>query len=322
LRNQIGTLGGGFFMEMHQIRYFLAVAETFNFTRAAEHCHVAQPSLTRAIKLLEDELGGDLFRRERKLTHMTQFGLRMLPLMQQCYASALSAKQLATSLKSGEVAPLTVSLYVAIDMALLVRPLRELTRAFPSLELTFLRGSPIEVAGHLKKGEADVAIAGPLEEKWDRLDAWVLFSEEFDLVVNEDHRLAGSNEVGLTQLRGERFLSRPYCEMAESLVSLLRSHGLEHEAKHKMVSEHDLAPLLQANLGVGILPRSFRCDLHLARLPVHDLDLERTVSLYAVAGRPRSCAVSTFMKLLRAADWPEELKTFSNKASANVPAAG
>jgi DNA-binding transcriptional LysR family regulator len=52
-------------MEMHQVRYFLAVARTLNFTRAAEECHVAQPSLTRAIRQLEGELGGDLFRRER-----------------------------------------------------------------------------------------------------------------------------------------------------------------------------------------------------------------------------------------------------------------
>ena len=52
-------------MEMHQVRYFLAVARTLNFTRAAEECNVAQPSLTRAIRQLEGELGGDLFRRER-----------------------------------------------------------------------------------------------------------------------------------------------------------------------------------------------------------------------------------------------------------------
>ena len=52
-------------MEMHQVRYFLAVARTLNFTRAADECNVTQPSLTRAIKQLEAELGGDLFRRER-----------------------------------------------------------------------------------------------------------------------------------------------------------------------------------------------------------------------------------------------------------------
>ena len=65
-------------VEMHQIRYFLAVCEALNFTRAAESCNVSQPSLTRAIKGLEDELGGPLFRRERNNTHLTGLGEMML----------------------------------------------------------------------------------------------------------------------------------------------------------------------------------------------------------------------------------------------------
>ena len=59
-------------MEMHQIRYFLAVCDTLNFTRAAEQCHVSQPALTRAVKGLEDEFGGLLFHRERNNTHLTE----------------------------------------------------------------------------------------------------------------------------------------------------------------------------------------------------------------------------------------------------------
>ena len=69
-------------MEMHQVRYFLAVARTLNFTRAADECNVAQPSLTRAIKLLEGELGGDLFRRERPRAMLTPLGERMYPAAQ------------------------------------------------------------------------------------------------------------------------------------------------------------------------------------------------------------------------------------------------
>jgi DNA-binding transcriptional LysR family regulator len=78
-------------MEMHQIRYFLAVARTLNFTRAAEECRVSQPALTRAIQQLEDEFCGKLLRREGKLSHLTELGDRMLPLVQQCYESALAA---------------------------------------------------------------------------------------------------------------------------------------------------------------------------------------------------------------------------------------
>jgi hypothetical protein len=72
-------------MEMHQVRYFLAVTRTLNFTRAADECNVTQPSLTRAIKQLEAELGGDLFRRERPAAQLTELGQRMHPLLQQCY---------------------------------------------------------------------------------------------------------------------------------------------------------------------------------------------------------------------------------------------
>src|SRR6201988_4343867 len=82
-------------MEMHQIRYFLAVAEDLNFTRAAERCNVAQPSLTRAIKLLEEELGGLLFHRERTRTHLSELGRMVLPFLTDAYNQAQAVKQQA-----------------------------------------------------------------------------------------------------------------------------------------------------------------------------------------------------------------------------------
>ena len=72
-------------MEMHQVRYFLAVAEELNFTRASERCNVTQPSLSRAIKLLEEELGGLLFHRERKSIRLTDLGHMVRPHLQSVY---------------------------------------------------------------------------------------------------------------------------------------------------------------------------------------------------------------------------------------------
>ena len=106
-------------MEMHQVRYFLAVAQLLNFTRAAEECNVTQPSLTRAIKQLEAELGGDLFRRERP-TQMTELGQRMHPLLKQCYEAAAGARSLASSFKSGEIGALRIALAHSVDLSLLI----------------------------------------------------------------------------------------------------------------------------------------------------------------------------------------------------------
>ena len=82
-------------MELHQIRYFLALCEELNFTRAAEQCGVAQSSLTRAIKALEIELGGALFHRERANTHLSKLGQKVKPFLEQAYIHAEGAKRQA-----------------------------------------------------------------------------------------------------------------------------------------------------------------------------------------------------------------------------------
>src|SRR5271155_5024168 len=97
-------------MEMHQVRYFLAVTRALSFTRAAEECNVAQPSLTRAIRKLEDELGGALFHRERANTHLTELGRAMLPHIEQSFLAAQAARELAAAFKRGDIAPLRLGL--------------------------------------------------------------------------------------------------------------------------------------------------------------------------------------------------------------------
>jgi LysR family hydrogen peroxide-inducible transcriptional activator len=82
-------------MELHQIRYFLALCEELNFTRAAERCHVAQSSLTRAIRALEAELGGPLFHRERANTRLSRLGQKVKPLLEQAHCHAEAAHRQA-----------------------------------------------------------------------------------------------------------------------------------------------------------------------------------------------------------------------------------
>src|SRR5438132_361062 len=126
-------------MEMQQVRYFIAVAKTLNFTRAAEECNVSQPALTRAIKLLEDELGGELIRREGRLSHLTDLGQRMLPLLRQCYDSAITAKAVAKSVRKGDVAALTIAVARHFDLSLLTPLLGEMHRAFSGVQLRIKR---------------------------------------------------------------------------------------------------------------------------------------------------------------------------------------
>jgi len=290
-------------MEMQQIRYFLSLAETLNFTRAAEECNVSQPSLTRAIRLLEAELGGELLRRERRQSHLTELGLRMLPLMRQCYDSALSARSLARSLKSNEIAPLSIVVSQTINLTLLMPQLNQLSRAYPGIQLKLKRGDGDEVNRLLRDGGAELAVAGPLAELWDRLDAWPIFEEPLELIVRRDHRLANAGEVELGQLAGERFLLRPRCELADLILRGLRANGIDAVNAHEVETDHDMIALLEANYGVAVAPASALTSSDaLIHLPIAGVDLRRPVIVYGVAGRRRSTAATTLLNLLRAGD--------------------
>jgi DNA-binding transcriptional LysR family regulator len=290
-------------MEMHQIRYFLAVSRTLNFTHAADECHVAQPSLSRAIKKLEEELGGDLFRRERALTHLTELGRMMLPLLSQSYESAMSAKTLASNYRKAVCAPLRIALSHTINLGILVRSLTELVKALPGLELSFFRGTANEISDALKSDKSELAIAGPLSKEWARFDVWPLFVEPFELVLYKSHPLAERNQVHLDLLATVRLLPRPYCELFAEMQARLAEHGLRQSAGDQVVSDQDMLTLLESNVGVSIMPSTSPRAPSLKSLRIDGLDIKRTVFLYSVAGRKRSPAAATLVKLLRAADW-------------------
>jgi DNA-binding transcriptional LysR family regulator len=217
--------------------------------------------------------------------------------------SALGARSLASSIKSGEVGSLRIALSATIETALLMPYILQLRKHFKRLEVKLLRGTALQVAEFLKSGSAELAIATSLGDTWDRLDTWPLFTEGFVLVVGGSHHLAGCSSIQLSDLRGEALLMRTYCEHSESLVSLLRSQDFAVDRAHAVPSERDLEVFLEQGLGVAFAPQSVSFSEQVKRVLVTGLDLRRTVSLYGVAGRQRTPVANMLMKMLRATDW-------------------
>lgn len=288
-------------MEMQQVRYFLAVSRTLNFTRAAEECNVTQPALTRAIKQLEDELGGELIRREGRNSHLTDLGNRMRPLLQQCYDSALAAKSVASKLKKGELAAITLAVSRTFDLDLLTGPLGEVQRSFPALQLKIRRASGSEICELLKSGEVDLAVAGPLGEDWDRLDGWPMFTESFDIVGSAD-----PVELTVEVFRDRRFLHFAGSDDSECPRPQLAAAGVAIDDAHVLDSLRDLEALALAGMGAAVVPSSALRKSRLGRAPC-PLDVERTVTVYGVAGRQRSKEAAALLNLVRATDWEARL---------------
>ncbi|HVU20088.1 MAG TPA: LysR family transcriptional regulator [Rhizomicrobium sp.] len=290
-------------MEMHQVRYFLAVSRTLNFTKAAEECNVAQPSLTRAIQKLEEELGGALFHRERANTHLTELGRLMLPHLEQTYAASQAAKALATSVRKGEVAPLRLAVDNSVSMQPIVDILLSLRRSIMGIELTLGTGTRLGVIDDALEGDFDLVVASHAGETPDRMRSWPLFREPCQVIVPKDHRFASAKSVTLKDLDGEPMVERIDCCMHAGFSELCAGAGVKPEIKHRAASEEQLQRMVLAGFGCGISPPTIALADGLVGIPFVGGGLEREVVLATVAGRRFSVAADAFVKIARARDW-------------------
>lgn len=288
-------------MEMHQVRYFLSMARLLNFTRAADECNVTQPSLTRAIQKLEEEFGGELFRRERSRTHLTDLGRQMLPHLERTFEAAQAAKQLAKGIGRAEVAPLALGVDLAIESDTLDRILAELAAGLPGFELSLSSGSSEDLLEAAMNGALDLIVVELPDEAPDRLDAWPLFDHAYHMVTRADHPLAGGELPSLLSVREESWIDHEGNGCAR-LKAVAAAHGFVPIVRHRATDMAQVKRLVISGLGSAFIPRP-RADERLCALTFSDVEVRRDVVLGAVSGRKRGIAADAFVRSSRARSW-------------------
>lgn len=290
-------------MEMHQGRYFLALCETLNFTRASERCNVAQPSLTRAIKALEDEFGGPLFHREHNRTHLTELGRMMRPYLAEVAGQSEAAKIKARELAKLESAPLDLGIMCTIGPGNFVGLIRDFQAKNPGVALNLRDGRADVLQEMLAAGEIHVAIYALPEAIEDRFHALRLFTERFVIAVAPGHRFERQNAVRVGDLQGEAYLRRANCEFNDYARAIVTGQGVA--VKRVYVSERDdwIQCMVMAGLGYGFIPESAVTQPGLVVRPLIDPEIERTICLVTVRGRPHSPSVGAFVRQVAAHNW-------------------
>lgn len=290
-------------MEMHQVRYFLAVAATLNFTRAAEQCHVSQPALTRAIQQLEEELGGLLLRRERKLTHLTDFGRLIEPHLRRVYADAEAAKTTAKRFLSLQQAQIRLGIMCTVGPARFMGFLAGFRATNPGCEITLLEGVPAALSEMLLQGELDLAVMAQPDAFNERLEVQPLYRERFCIAFPTGHRLEQQNCAQIADVAGETYLRRINCEYRDYLADRLRERGLAVRVGFQSEREDWIQMLVAAGFGVCFLPEFSPTIPGVRTQPVTDPEVTREISLVSMAGRRFSPAVLAFIRASKAHAW-------------------
>ena len=291
-------------MEMHQVRYFLALCEELNFTRAAERCHVAQPSLTRAIKQLEEELGGALFHRERANTHLSELGRTLKPYLEQVYRRAEDAKREAHEFLALQKTPLRLGLMCTIAPTYLLDLIADVRVRHPGIELQLIDAAALQLQEQLIAGKIDVAIyALPALDNDHRLHQLPLYREPFMIVIEPKHRLATQDAVRVKELDGERYLWRTNCEMGPAADAIFDAQGVGGPTVYQSERDDWILAMAAAGLGYAFMPALSVDHPGVVARRLVEPEIWREVALVTVRGRPHAPAVGALLQEAMRLPW-------------------
>jgi DNA-binding transcriptional LysR family regulator len=290
-------------MELYQIRYFLAVADTLNFTRASERCFVSQPALTKAIQRLEEAIGGRLFDRTRNSVQLSELGRAMLPNLRQIHDSANHAREEARRLVRDRKDVLRVGVMCTLDFHQLLAGFVASQDGRSEIELRFRDGNLEALTDALDQGDLDLGIMCSPHELPRRFAATPLYSEAYVLAIGDDHRFGGRRGIELAELHRERYCERVLCEFSTFIARLLRDRGVEMEVVQQSAREDWIQALVRANFGVAFMPESIARAAGLEYVRATDVPIVRQVCVMVQAERPVTPAQRALINSLRSHDW-------------------
>ena len=292
-------MSGGFLrsMEMHQIRYVLAVDRQRNFTRAAEHSNITQPALTRAVRKLEAEVGGRLFSRRPGHIELTELGRVLLPHFNKIDDQVMAALADARNIVAKRKQRLRIALMRTIIAPQVQSVIEELARSYPNLEIDLTEHKPDCLLAALINEDVDVALMA-LPAYPEHINALPIYAEAYVLAVPQEHRFAKLESVSLSQLNGESFIERVDCEYDDHLEAALRVRPSELVVRYQSEREDVVQAMISAGLGLTILPATFPVAHGVVRRALVDPEMSRTVSLVTGRNRVPSIAVREFQRIV------------------------
>ncbi|USK87435.1 LysR family transcriptional regulator [Peribacillus asahii] len=242
-------------MELRDINSFIEVANHKSFTKAAAHSYLTQPSLSKAIKKLEEELHVELFDRSTRHLRLTDAGQIVYQQGQKALAALSELDVLLEELMDVTAGTIKIGIPPLIGTLFFPDIARRFNRKYPkvSLELTELGA---KLLGQLiEDGQVDLGIiVMPANEK--KFNIYPFIQDEFVLYIHEDHPLAHKQSISLSELRDERFIlfSKDFT-LHDHVIQACENHGFTPTISYQSSQWDLIVGLVSSKLGIALLPR-------------------------------------------------------------------
>jgi LysR family transcriptional regulator, hydrogen peroxide-inducible genes activator len=289
-------------MEMHQLRYFVAVARAGTFSRAAGQCRVAQPSLSQQIQKLESEVGDRLFERTRRRAILTPAGVLFLPHALSILETAERGRQEIREMSGQVRGQVLLAALPTIAPYFLPEIIRLFREKYRGVELIIHEETTLQLLRGLEENEFDLALISDAAPN-PRIRVENLFSEELLLCLPAGHPLVRQRVVVAADLEQEKFIlmQEGHCLGAQA-ERFCQTKGLRPQISCRSAQIATVLAMVQAGLGISLIPEMARNHGPEGGIVYRSLDgtpPRRTLALAMSRRRKASRCVLELAKFIR-----------------------
>ena len=301
-------------MTLTELRYIVALAQERHFGRAAERCFVSQPTLSVAVRKLEDELGVALFERNRNEVAPTAIGARIIQQARTVLEESQVVTQIAQEGKNPLLGPLRLGAIYTIGPYLLPRLIGPLTRLAPEMPLVIEENYTAVLAERLRQGALDIVILS-LPFQHPQIRTWALYDEPFVVITPPQHPWRERDAIGAQDLANEDvlLLGEGHCfrnQVIEACPDCIQDNGQGNRLRgFEGTSLETLRQMVASGLGVSVLPLTAALSSPLANSlllvkPFQGQTPQRRVALAWRRSFPRQAAANILRQAIRNAELP------------------
>ncbi len=247
-------------MELRQLSYFVAVAESLHFGQAAERLQITQPALSKQISGLERELGIQLFKRTKRTVELTYAGTLFLDQARQILRQVTTAIQLARRTACGDVGLLTIGFTETATHTVLPQLVRQFRQVYPDVQIVMKDMSTEAQVVALNDGKIDLAfLHPPIDDRG--LQTSPLFEETFVAVIPVGHPLLNYNRIPVKYLANEAFVIHPRHEgpaLYDAFIRVCQEAGFQPTIVNESLSLQTRICLVAAGIGITFVSDSLQ----------------------------------------------------------------
>lgn len=289
-------------MELQQLRYFLAAAESESFTRGAERAFISQPALSSSISKLETEVGVKLFIRNKRNVVLTPAGRKLLQKAKLILGECAKAKD---ELKRHDIQRrLRLGVINTLSTSYVTRLIKQYRLENPDLKLHIIDANEAEMRKLEQEGRIDLALS-LLKDKPAANRNFVhskeLFLECYVVAMARGHHLSKSNFVNISDLNEEPFIARVHCEHRQVFENLLKLHKVQLNMAYVTNQDERALALVEEEVGITVVPQHYTSD-RVITLPLAEDQSKRAVGL-EWGESENLVEVNQFVDFTRTASW-------------------